>query len=320
MIRSANTPLGLWQFAPDEGIHILDTAGDRGRWRPLVVSIALTRLCHKECAFCYASAGSGRDGGDSLWPYDDLITLIADLDKNGVFCITLGGGEPTLWQDPSTSRTFYDLVDEIHHRFSVAVTFTSSGSAAVAYDRLPYIPVRLSCHEPGEVEGVLRSARQMRERARCVGINLLLWRTRLDECRLAVRRLVNAGFHDILLLTLKNVGRGAAHHSERVDPEELARWLRTLDLDFVRLASCDPVPAMMSSDMGCGSGDWFLSISEQRVVKSCSFVDAGHPLHELSYEGLVRASLNLPRMTCYRPFTDSPLIKQPWHGPAGTRV
>ena len=57
--------------------------------------------------------------------------------------------------------------------------------------------------------------------------------------------------------------------------------------------------------MGCGANDWFVSITEHKIVKSCSFVDRGHPLTEPTYQALLAATKDLPRLPCYRSYQTS---------------
>ena len=309
-MRSANTPLGRWQYDPGTGLNILDTDAPRGRWRPLIVSIALTGQCLKGCSFCYASS---TPAGASAWTYQDLVDFAVDLDRNGVYSITLGGGEPTLWSDLEAGKTFYDLVRELSERVSLGLTFTTSGIPDLRFDLIPNMPVRLSCHYPHQVEFVLRCALQLRERLDHVGINFLLWRSRLAECREAILRLVSAGFDDVLLLCMRPVGRGTSFAHESVDGRDLQAFLRSLDTDVVRLSACEEPGGHPSTDMGCGASDWFISISEHRVVKACSFSEEGARLFEPTYAALSRAATDLPRLPCYRSYLHTPLARLAGH-------
>jgi hypothetical protein len=285
---------------------MLDTDGGRDHWRPLVVSLAQTGQCYKGCDFCYASSTRK---GTTRWTYSDLTDFIVDLDRNGVFSVTLGGGEPVLWHDSIAQKTFYDLINELSERVSLSLTFTTSGIPELNYDAFPNLPVRLSCHRPEELNFVLKCAERLRSRTDHVGINFLLWRSRLPECREAIHRLVQAGFDDILLLVMQTMGLGAGFAQEVVNGSELDSFLRSLELDFIRLTACVKPRTLASSDMGCGANDWFVSITEHKVVQSCSFVGRGNPLMEPTYQALLQATQNLPRLPCYRSFRDSPLAR-----------
>lgn len=303
-VRSARTPLGLWEYDPRSGLNVLDTDGPRGSWRPLVVSLALTSRCRKGCGFCYAAAGPE---GSTAWGYADLMRFVLDLDREGVFSVTLGGGEPLVWRDPAAGKGFYDLINDLAGRVSLDLTFTTGGVPEPEVDRLPNIPVRLSCHRPEELEYVLRCAERLRRRLDHVGINFLLWRSRLPECRDAIHRLAAAGFDDILLLAMQPTGRGAAFAHERVAGPDLHAFLRTLGLECVRLAACEAPGALPGADMGCGANDWFVSVDEHRRVRACSFAPEGRALAEPTYQALLEASRGLPRPPCYRPYLKSPL-------------
>jgi hypothetical protein len=66
LVRSARTPLGLWQYHPGSGMNVLDTDLRGETWRPLYVSIALTGRCLKGCPFCYASS---TEEGTTQWAF-----------------------------------------------------------------------------------------------------------------------------------------------------------------------------------------------------------------------------------------------------------
>jgi MoaA/NifB/PqqE/SkfB family radical SAM enzyme len=303
--RAAKTPLGLWQYDPESGLNVLDTDIRAPVWRPLIVSLALTGRCVKGCPFCYASS---TPEGTSAWMYEELLEFIVDLDRHEVFSVTLGGGEPTLWQDPVTGKTFYDLIGTLHSRVSLSLTFTTSGVPRLAYDRLPDLPVRVSCQYPQEVEAVLEVAHQLRGSVAHVGINVLLWKSQLDGCLRAIERLASAGFTDLLLLTVQTVGFGGTLSHEAMNDDEVARFLERLPVETVRLTACHrPPDRFPAADMGCGANDWFVSVSERKIVQSCSFVPRGQPLLEPTYRGLLAARQSLPRLPCYRCYQRSPV-------------
>jgi len=306
-LKSARTPLGLWQYFPESGMNLLDTDSRGEDWRPLIVSIAVTGRCYKGCRFCYASSVKN---GASDWTYSELVDFIVDLDGNGVFSVTLGGGEPTLWKDQTARKTFYDLISELTERVSLTLTFTTSGVPKLKLDEIPNIPVRLSCHHPGETDWVLRIAEDLRQRSDKVGINFLLWRSQLPRCRESIHKFLDSGFDDILLLTMQPVGFGIDFAHESLNEHETASFLKSLGINSLRLTACQKPPRpFVSTDMGCGANDWFVSITEQKLVKSCSFIEAGHPLEEPTYQALLKARANLPRLPCYRSFKESELAR-----------
>jgi hypothetical protein len=304
-VKSAHTPLGRWQYFPALGLNVLDTDGKGDHWRPLIVSIALTGLCYKSCSFCYASSTKA---GTSAWGYAELVDFIMDLDRNGVFSVTLGGGEPTLWEDPHTGKNFYDLVSTLFGRVSLTLTFTTSGIPRLRVEQLPDMPLRLSCHHPAETLPIIERAETYRKTLSQVGINLLLWRSRLDECRQAITQFLAAGFNDILLLTMLPAGFGVDFAVEALHEQEVAAFIQSLGVNSVRLTGCQKPPSIsVSADMGCGANDWFVAITEAKKVKSCSFVDQGHPLTEPTYQALLAATANLPRLPCYRSYRTAPV-------------
>jgi hypothetical protein len=305
LVRSARTPLGLWQYHPGSGMNVLDTDVRSETWRPLYVSIALTGRCLKGCPFCYASS---TEEGTTQWGFGDLVAFIRDLDENGVFAVTLGGGEPTLWEDPQAAKTFYDLVTLLHRSVTLSLTFTTSGMPSLRGDLLPDMPFRLSCHSPEEAERVIAKVKALGKSLKQVGINLLLWRSKLEECRRAVAQFLAAGIDDILLLTMLPSGFGINFAAEALSDEMIGEFVTSLPNSCVRLTACHKPPhRTLSADMGCGANDWFVSITEGKLVRSCSFISHGTPLLEPTYRGLLYATRQLPRLPCYRPYHTSRL-------------
>lgn len=301
--RQSATPVGLWQYQPGQGLNLLDTDGARGEWRPLVVSIALTGQCFKECEFCYASATAT---GASGWSYEELVGLVTDLDRNGAHSVALGGGEPLLWRDRRQGKTFYDLLEDLASRVSLDLTWTTSGEPEPQVHRLANVPVRVSCHLVQELPRVLRQVERLRAKVSRVGVNLLLWPDQLEQCRGAVHTLKAAGVEDILLLTIQAVGRGANFGHALLDGEKLAQFIRSLGQGTFRLTACHAPPSRaIGADLGCGAGDWFVSIDQNKVVRACSFADAGRPLAEATYQALLQAASDPARPRCYRSVWDS---------------
>jgi hypothetical protein len=218
----------------------------------LIVSIALTSRCEKGCPFCYASSIRA---GTTRWEYQELVDFVSDLDLHDVFSVTLGGGEPTLWEDRCAGKDFYDLTGELTTRVSLSLTFTMSGFPELDYNRLPNIPLRLSCHTPGEAPVIVERAKKClasfstragTTRGR-VGINLLLWRSKFAECRRAVDRFLAEGFDDLLLLTLQPAGFGVAFEDECLDQREVAMFLKEWPTNSVRLTACQTPPDGIAS-------------------------------------------------------------------------
>jgi hypothetical protein len=304
-VKSARTPLGLWQYHPESGMNVLDTDVKGEHWRPLYVSIALTGRCLKGCPFCYASSTMQ---GTTHWRFEELVSFITDLDENDVFSVTLGGGEPTLWEDRQAGKNFYDLVSLLHDRVSLSLTFTTSGIPTLQAHRLPDMPFRFSCHCPEEAALVIGKLKALGKAMKRVGINFLLWRSKLAACRRAIAQFLAAGFDDILLLTMLPAGFGVEFAAEALSEELIAEFITSLGLPSVRLTACQkPPPASLSADMGCGANDWFASVTETKVVKSCSFIPHGSPLLEPTYRGLLAATQHLSRLSCYRPYHTSAL-------------
>lgn len=150
----------------------------------------------------------------------------------------------------------------------------------------------------------------MRKYINQVGINFLLWRSELDDCQKAINQLLSAGFNDIVFLTIQTAGFGVHFAHERMEEDEIASFMKNLDMEYFRLTACHKPPyPFASADMGCGANDWFVSITEDKIVKSCSFVNSGNPLATPTYEALISATKDLPRLPCYRSFKESKMAK-----------
>ena len=81
----------------------------------------------------------------------------------------------------------------------------------------------------------------------------------------------------------------------------MAGFLTRLRMDTVRLTACHRPPNRFpTADMGCGANDWFVSISERKIVPSCSFIERGQLLPKPMYRGFLAAKQSLPRLSCYR--------------------
>jgi hypothetical protein len=310
-VKSARTPLGLWQYYPESGMNVLDTDIKGERWRPLYISIALTGRCYKGCPFCYAS--STREG-TTQWRFAELVDFITDLDENDAFSVTLGGGEPTLWEDPRAGKDFYDLVTLLYQSVSLSLTFTTSGIPPLQVDRLPSMPLRLSCHSPEEAALIIARAKTWGKSLHQVGINLLLWRSKLEACRRAISQFLAAGINDILLLTMQPSGFGIQFAEESLSEGTVAAFLESLAIPSLRLTACQKPPIFShGADMGCGANDWFVSITEEKVVKSCSFISSGYPLLEPTYQALLTATRQLTRLPCYRSYHTSKIAQVTQH-------
>lgn len=206
-----------------------------------------------------------------------------------------------MWKDTQAGKDFYDLLAVLHSRVSLSLTFTTGGIPPLRVDELPDIPWRLSCHSPEEAPVILRRAKTWSAKLQHVGINLLLWRSKLEECRRALLLFLEAGINDVLLLPVVPVGFGRGFTEETLSEDMIAAFLSSLRIPSIRLTACHKPPRFsLGADLGCGANDWFVAITAEKVVQSCSFTDHGHPLTTVTYQALLAATAKLSRLPCYR--------------------
>ena len=294
-MRSAHLPFGDWYYFPKKSLNIVKLAHNpNASWKPVHVSIALTARCEKNCDFCYAK--SNREG-KTLWKLKNILKMVQSCDRNGVFAITLGGGEPTLWEDRSAKADFYDLLNELN-AFSCDFSFTTSAMPTVDWTRIPRnILPRLSLHHHREVDFIDSEIKKAGEcRGSIPAVNLLIRREEIDSSLVAAEKLVKAGVSDFLLLPLRATGRASDFGSALIPTEdELRRLVKSFPTQSVKLSSCYRLRDQRDTFLGCGAANWFVSIDEKLCIKSCSFIETGIPLSDFDYAEILKA---LPLLSC----------------------
>lgn len=298
-MRAAHLPFGDWYYLPRKSLNIVKLAHrPDALWKPVHISVALTSKCEKNCDFCYAES---RPEGETLWKLENVVRLVESCDQNGVFAITLGGGEPVLWNDPSAKADFYDLLNELS-AFGCDISFTSSAVPATDWTRIPpAILPRLSLHhhrETGFICNEIKTAAECRGSAPAV--NLLVRKGETAELLIAAEKLAETGARDFLLIPLKLAGRAAGFSSSLIPTEdELQELVRQFPVSAVKLSSCCRLENQKDTFLGCGAGDWFVSIDERHCVKSCSFSKTGISLSDFHYQEILDALPFLNRLECH---------------------
>jgi MoaA/NifB/PqqE/SkfB family radical SAM enzyme len=297
-MRAAHLPFGDWYYFPRTSLNLVNLAHNpEALWKPVHISIALTARCEKDCDFCYAE--SVREGA-THWKLEQVVKMVESCDRHGVFAVTLGGGEPLLWNDQSVQADFYDLLNELS-AFGCAISFTTSAHPTVEWDRIPpSIRPRISLHHYREIAFVQHEI----NRARACGgsmpaVNIVVHKGAIAHVLIAAEKLAEAGVRDFLLLPLRPVGR--AFGSPLVPTEEELRQLvRLFPVPNVKLSSCYHLEHQNDTFLGCGAGDWFVSIDEKHGIKACSFSKTGIALVDFDYQEIVEALPLLNRLECHK--------------------
>jgi molybdenum cofactor biosynthesis enzyme MoaA len=125
------------------------------------ISLELTNLCRKGCAFCY-NASDPR--GATTWTDDEIVALAEDCARHGVTAISFGGGEPLEYPG------LFNVLTRL--RGVLARTLTTHGLLLdpPTIDRLVAVApekIHLSIHQPArlpEVHRVLASVHELAAR------------------------------------------------------------------------------------------------------------------------------------------------------------
>ena len=302
--KAARLPFGAWFYLPRRALNLVRLSErPAGSWRPVQVSIALTARCGKGCEFCYADS---TPAGTTAWTLENLLAVVDSCDRNGVFAVTFGGGEPLLWRDPCAGVDFYDLLRE-SSRFGCDISFTTSALPAVNWMRVPATVLpRLSLHHPDELPHILREIRRAHDQWQGVpAVNVLVRRGETRSILQVAEELEKSGVRDVLLLPLVAAGRAIGSDLVPGD-EELNELVESFPIPGVKLSACRYLEDHDDAYLGCGAGDWFVSLDEQGRLRSCSFCPEKMPLENVDYRHIVEALPDLPRLPCHTRITVDP--------------
>ncbi|MCP4112762.1 MAG: radical SAM protein [Desulfobacteraceae bacterium] len=298
-MRSAHLPFGDWYYFPRKSLNIVKLAhSPNALWKPVHISIALTSQCEKNCDFCYAD--SAREG-ETLWKFENVVKMVESCDRNGVFAVTLGGGEPILWNDRSAKADFYDLLNELSS-FGCDVSFTTSALPTVDWTRIPHtILPRVSLHHHQEIDFICNEIKTAGEcRGSIPAVNLLVRKGEIADLLTAAEKLAETGVNDFLLIPLRPAGRAFGFGSSLIPTEnELQQLVRLFPVPNVKLSSCCHLENHKDTFLGCGAGDWFVSIDEKHCIKSCSFSETGISLSDFDYQEILDVLPFLNRLECH---------------------
>ncbi len=108
---------------------------------PLIVWFEVTHRCNLTCTHCYINAGAPRE--DEL-TFDEVVSVLDDLKKLGVFSLVLAGGEPYLRRDFPEILEYAASLD-----FIIAVVTNGSYLTPDVLRRVPQKNCRLTLSVDG---------------------------------------------------------------------------------------------------------------------------------------------------------------------------
>jgi hypothetical protein len=292
-------------FDRDRGTNVL-IANERTRAlvrrAPRMLQVALTNACDKSCAFCYRPLEAR-----SRWTYDSLLELARFCDAWGVLELTFGGGEPTLFP------RFPELLRAIWSDTGLCPSFTTHGGRLtpdfLAQIRGAYGQLQVSVYDEDDTGAVIDLL--VAERAR-FGLNYLVTPARVRAIEADVIGFVDRGVRDVLFLSYK--GRDPALHLS-------ARECAMFDASLAKLHQLLGAHVALKVDVcwgsrlvrapqlldapDCGANLDFLSLTSDRRVLGCSFMDDGVPFDDVSeirtiWDRLKTSRVAAPKPGCLR--------------------
>lgn len=234
------------------------------------VSIELTNLCAKSCAFCYNESNSL---GSLAWDEEELLEFIDDLIAGGIKAISFGGGEPL--QYPGLFR----ILSKTRKRVSRSLT-TNGLLLPEKLDELVAArpnKVQISIHFPedsAEVDRVIEQYYLLSKRGITSGINFLVAKSKLSQAAFAAKRIRDTGItnRNIVYLPMRKMDTPSAKEILVVagEPFQSTTCLET-----------------------CGKSERFCSISANKTVAWCSYTDARMKLEAPTYKALLNCLQDL---------------------------
>ena len=248
---------------------------------PRYVSIALTNACELRCAYCYAPKHASALG------IDRVVAWAIELDRNGCLGVGFGGGEPTM------HPRFAELCDQIAHKTSLAVTFTTHGHrvnpsladtlrGSVHFARLSVDGVGATYERlRGRPFSAVRKAAELLRSVAPIGINSVVNSDTIGELDDLAEFAAEVGATELLLLpeqrTLATPGISPT------DAECLAGWIRaakpSVRLAISRSGLEASVPAVETIP-GEGHLDAHLHIDATGVLRPHAFATSGTPIRD----------------------------------------
>lgn len=252
-MKTRKGPSGLHLFDRDSGRNILldEIKVPKNYWdsAPRQITIALTNECNLDCPHCYAPKKSAE------LQYEQVLSWLEELDKNGCLGVGFGGGEPTVY------KNFPELCSLASEKTDMAITFTTHGhnlTEALLENLSSNVHfVRISMDGVGDTYEEIRGRpfRSLLENIRLLskylsfGINFLVNKKTIDELEQVTELASELGASEVLILPEEPVRQGSGIGPEVL--KDLKKWVwnysGTIPLSISDRYSkgfpfCDPKP------------------------------------------------------------------------------
>lgn len=255
------------------------------------LSIELSELCSKGCAFCYN--GSNRDGA-TAWDADELLAFVRDCaGRGGVKAFSFGGGEPL-----EAPELLWPVLGELRGRAFRSMTTNGLLLDDAAIARLAEAgidKVHVSIHAPRARDEVTRVIANVTALARAgvrSGVNLLVRKSQLDAAREAARALHAAGITNERIVYLPM--RGTDVPSAR-DVAAVAAVAAGVSGGTAGTTGRFQSTTCLSH---CHASPRFVSISARKAVGWCSYTVERRVLEAPTYAALANALDGLGLVDC----------------------
>lgn len=254
---------------------------DRHASVPERISVELTNFCSKGCPFCY---NVSNQSGETQWRSYELIAFIADCARHGVRAVSFGGGEPLEYSG------VFDVIEALAGVVFRSLTTNGLPLTGEIEDRLVAASpdkVHISIHFPHlarEVQRVREQVVRLTERGVRCGVNLLVEKSRVADCKTAVQTLAQAGvgLDRIVFLPLRGPTAAGAP---------------TAPGDILEVAGGSRFQSMTCLK-ACAKSARFCAISWDKRVAWCSYTPERRRLETLDAQGLSRALDGLGLVYC----------------------
>jgi MoaA/NifB/PqqE/SkfB family radical SAM enzyme len=280
---------------------------------PLKAFFNITKRCNLHCTHCYNSSGEP-DSPELELPH--VLATLRELERRGVFKVTLAGGEPLVHRD-------IDAILSALHGSDLWVTLITNGlrltdrvaSALAATDSMKAVTVSIDGATPeahDQVRGPHTFARAMdglvrlrRRFDRPVSVRVTLMQPNIDGILALPRQLVAMGIDELKVNRVNPYGRARSNPALLLDESAYAGTLEALLEECARLGLRLEVPAFkykttIGNQEGlCRAGEETCEIDGDGGVYPCSFCFgrflAGHVQHgcfDDIFAALQRHSIN----------------------------
>ena len=242
------------------------------------LSIEVNNRCQKNCSFCY---NGSHPHGTTKWTPSDIVSFVVDCQNQGAEAVSLGGGEPLLFEG------IFEIIQSLE-----GVLFRSLTTNGLLLSK-PEIYKSLLASQPDKVHISIHDVEDKKEVERVIdqvkrldldgirsGINLLVRLSKISDAKIVSKKIEREGIGKDRVINIP------FHGNDSPTPEQIA---------FV--AGEQPFQSV-SCLKGCRISHRFCSISWDKEVGWCSYTSSRKKLNDLSAAGLSSALKGLALEYC----------------------